>query len=814
MDKNDRNKSKTKVTTTRPKNIRSSQSKKISSINVKPKKGTKNKKLGWKLFRVFLFTCLALAIIVTGVVLGVVTGIIDDTDSVDLAELELLKLTTFLYDKDGNEIGSLYDSENRISVDYSKLPPYVVDAVVAIEDERFFSHHGVDIKRTGGAIVTYILNGGKSNFGGSTVTQQLVKNITKDDESSWKRKIREWYRAYSLEKKLSKEKILESYLNTIYYGNGAYGIEIAAQRYFGKSISEVDIAEAACLAATIQSPEATNPFRSEGNKEKLIERQHVVLDKMLELKKITKEEYDSAIAEELKFETKEVSVGDVQSYFVDAVIEDIIDDLMENKNVERGVALKMIYTNGYKIYTTFDPNIQSKVDEAYANPNLFYTDWQGDFMQSAMVVMDHSNGNVLAISGGADEKTGALTFNRATQLKRQPGSCMKPFGAYGPAFELGVLSPGGGLDDSPLPYGTYNPGNYYGYFNGYVTARQALAYSMNLPALRANMLVDTKYAFNFAKNCGLEGLVSAAENPSTNDENSASLALGGVTNGFTVLEMATAYSTIANGGYYIEPRFYTKILDRNGEEFLIKNSEPKRVMKDSTSYMLTSCLQSVFKQGGTAYGYINVANMSVAGKTGNTNNDYDQWFCGFSPYYTIACWNGYDEVGGKISNGKSINRVYPYTSMRLWSSVMNGISQGQQWKDFERPASIVEGSVCRDSGLVATDACRADPRGDRTITDIFATGTIPTKTCTVHKTVKVCNQSGKIATAFCPSTSEKSFITRDSVPHILPRDWGYMAPTETCNVHTTKVVEEQNEVEIYGEGLKKTTTTNSTKKTK
>lgn len=795
MSRNDRNKNQI---TTRPKNIKTKRTRE-SSLSGKKKK---NKKLGWKIFRVFLFTCIALGIIATGVVLGVVTGIIDDTNSVDLEELELLKLTTFLYDKNGNEMGSLFDRENRISVEYKDLPKHVVNAVVAIEDERFFSHHGVDIKRTGGAIVTYILNGGKSNFGGSTITQQLVKNITKDDDATWKRKVREWYRAYTLEKKLSKEAILETYLNTIYYGNGAYGIEIAAQKYFGKSIKDIDIAQAACLAATIQSPEATNPFNSDEAKEKLLNRQKTVLKKMLELGSISEEEYNTAVNENLEFISKEVSVGEVQSYFIDAVIEDIISDLMEQKNIERGVAIKMIYTNGYKIYTTFDPDIQKAIDEVYNNSDIFYTDTAGDFMQSAMIVMDHSNGNILGIIGGADEKTGALTFNRATQLRRQPGSCMKPLGAYGPAFELGVLSPGSGLDDSPLPYGSYNPENYYHYFKGYVTAREALAYSMNLPALRANMKVDSKYALNFAENCGLS-LVSAKENPNHNDENPASLALGGLTNGVTVLEMATAYSTIANGGLYIEPRFYTKVLDRHGEEVLVKNSEPKRVMKDTTAYMLTSCLKSVFEPGGTAYeGGISINNMSVAAKTGNTNGNIDRWFCGFSPYYTIACWNGYDMVGGvpgtKDISGPYAWRGYPYTSMTLFQRVMTRISEGQEWKDFEKPSGIVEGAVCRDSGLVATDACKADPRGDRTRTDIFATGTIPTKTCTVHKMVKVCSETGKIPTKYCPSTVNRSFITRDSVPHTLPSDWGYMAPSETCDKHTTKESSNPN-VSIYDE---------------
>ena len=764
-----------------------------SGKNKKNKKKNSKKK---KILKICLFVLLALFIIGAGVVVGVVTGIIDKTDSIGLDEIQLYNLTSFVYDKDGNEIGSLYDSENRITIEYKDLPEHVVDAVVSIEDERFFSHNGVDIKRTAGAIFTYIFNGGKSNFGGSTITQQLVKNVTSDKESSWTRKIREWYRAIVLETKMTKEQIFESYVNTIYMGDGAYGIEVASQNYFGKSIKDVNIAEAAVLAAIIQSPEATNPYKSEEAKQRLLDRQKVVLSQMLKLNKITQEEYDEAVNYEIVFKKEEVQIStDVQSYYVDAVFEQVKQEKKKKKGISEGVAVKMLYSDGLKIYTPQDPSVQSAIDSAFNDSKLFYTDRSGTFMQAAMVVMDQSNGNVVGLIGGAGEKTGAREFNRATQAYRQPGSCMKPLGAYGPAFEQGVSSPGSGLDDSPLPKGSWNPGNYYGYFNGYVTAREAIADSMNLPAVRANMKVETSFAFNFAKNCGLKSLVSSKENKTNNDESAASLALGGVTKGFTVLEMANAYATIANGGLYIEPKLYTKVLDRNGKELLVADSEAKRVMKDSTSYMLTSCLETVVKSG-TAAGYVRAGNMPIAGKTGNTNDDKDQWFCGFTPYYTIACWNGYDDP--KAIGYRSYGS-YPYTSVKLFNTVVNAISKNQTVKQFERPDSVIEAAVCRDSGLVATDACKTDPRGDRTNTDLFAKGSVPTATCTVHKKVKVCNETGKLATEYCPNTTEKSFISRDYDPPTKPNDWQYMVPTETCNVHTTKQSTSTNDdnVSIY-----------------
>ncbi|MDF2865999.1 MAG: glycosyl transferase family 51 [Clostridia bacterium] len=750
----------------------------------------KNKKLGWKIFKIFLFTMIALCIIGTGIVFGVISGIIDKTDAIDLEELQLLKLTSFVYDKDGTEIGSIYDGENRVSVEYKDLPKTLVDAVISIEDERFFSHGGVDIKRTAGAILSYVINSGDSTSGGSTITQQLVKVSKADDEYSWTRKIREWYRAISLENILTKEQILESYLNTIYLGDGAHGVEIASQNYFGKPLKDINLAESAILAAAIQTPEATNPYKSEEAKKKLLDRKDLVLKQMLKLGKISQEQYDEASKYEVVFRKESVSVSErVQTYFVDAVMEQVIADLQEQKNLDKGQAIKMLYSQGLKIYTTQDSAVQKAIDDAYKNAKLFYTDKKGDFMQSAMVVMDQSTGNVVGLIGGADEKVASRTFNRATQAYRQPGSTMKPLGAYGPAFEQGVLAPGMGLDDSQFTIGNWTPKNYYGYFNGYVTARLAISKSMNIPAVRANQRAGVDAAYLFAKNAGLVNLVDA-------DKNSASLALGGVTKGLTVLEMANAYSTIANGGIYMTPKLYTKVLDKDGKEILKQDTTAKRVMKDSTAYMLIDSLQTVVKTG-TGAGIIKPGKMPVGGKTGNTNDDKDQWFIGFSPYYTIAAWNGYDDpkpIGYRTGVG-----AYPYTSMVVFNTVMNAINTGKTVKQFERPASIVNASVCKVSGLVATDACRNDPRGDQTATDIFAVGSVPTKTCDIHKSVSICSETGLLATEFCPTPVTKSFITRDYVPGVKPSDWNFMIPTETCKVHTkAPVVVPPDEVDIYG----------------
>ena len=427
--------------------------------------------------------------------------VIADTVQIDNASLDL---TTFIYDKNGNEMITLHGTENRIPVSYNDLPDNLVNAVISIEDERFFSHHGIDIKRTIAAAFTYITNGGSSSFGGSTITQQLIKNISNDNENSIARKIREWIRAIDIEKKLSKEDIFEAYINTIYMGEGSYGIEIAAQNYFSKSVQELNLAECACLAATIQSPEGTNPYRSEEAKSKLLARQKVVLQKMLELGKISQRDYEIALETPIEFK-KAKSEMEIQSYYVDAVIEEFAKYLQQEENLTYEQAINKIYTGGYKIYTCFDPEVQSAIDSAYSkySSSIFYTNYDGTKMQSAMVVLDHTTGDVLGLIGGVDTKDANLVLNRATQTRRQPGSCMKPFGAYGPAFESGALtSQYDILQDAPLENSpNYNPQNYYGFFYGNVTVKYALAQSMNLPAVRANMKVDTNFAYNFAQSC-------------------------------------------------------------------------------------------------------------------------------------------------------------------------------------------------------------------------------------------------------------------------------------------------------------------------
>ena len=450
---------------------------------------------------------------------------------------------------------------------------------------------------------------------------------------------------------------------------------------------------------------------------------------------------------------------------------------MKEKNVTRELALQMIYNNGYKIYTPQIASVQSAIDSAFSNTTWFYTDRAGTFMQAGMVVMENETGNVVGLSGGAGEKSTDLSFNRATQAMRQPGSCFKPIAAYGPAFEKGISYPGMGYDDAKTDFGGgYSPDNYYGSFYGYVSARDAIKKSMNVPAVKALKSVGIEYARKFAEGLGISTFDA--------NDNSLPMALGGLHIGATVMDMTAAYATFANGGMYKEPNLYTKVVDADGETVLETKVAATRVMKDSTAYMITDCLKDVVSGSGTAPQTNFIRNMAIAGKTGITNGDVDQWFIGYTPYYTAGVWNGYDKQ-------KAINRPYPYTSMRVWTDVMKNIHNGLENKQFVKPSSIVSASVCTVSGQAPTEACK---NYGSSHTEIFATGTVPTATCDIHKTASICTVSGKVSTEFCPSVEDRVFITRENLIG-KTSDMGRMLVTETCNIHTSAPKVEEPEKE-------------------
>lgn len=677
------------------------------------------------------------------------------------------------------ELTTLHGTENRIWVDSDQIPQYLKDAAVAIEDKRFYQHGGVDWLRTANGVLRMFT--GKDIQGGSTITQQLVKNWTGHDEVTVKRKILEIFRALSLDKKYSKDEILEYYLNYIYLGKGCYGVYTAAQEYFGKDVSELSLAECASLIGITNNPSKYSPKSElkvtldDGTVKTAIdfnkERQEIILNAMLEQGKITQEEHDAAVSEELHFkfddqtENGSTSSSEAYSWYEDQVITDVQNALVDQLQISADMARQMIYYGGLKIYTCVDPDAQAIVEKVYENlDNLPYKSADGQQMQSAITVIDNSTGNVVALAGGMGEKTGSRSWNRATRTTRQPGSSIKPLAVYAPAIEMGKISPGTAVDDYPyqMMNGTAWPVNSYGYYKGLISVYEAVQDSSNTTAVRVlgdDVSVSSSFRF-LEEKFHLSTLVASGE---ANDMGLAQLALGGLTDGVTTLEMAAAFETFANGGVYTTPRTFTKVVANDGSVLLENESQSEVVLKETTAFYMNYMLQGVVS-GGTGKN-AQLSNMTVAGKTGTTTRNYDRWFVGYTPYYTASVWTGYDRNAKMKTNGNP--------SVTLWKKVMEPLHSGLQNKKFDTPSSIVSMPYCVDSGMLATDACAADPRGSRVTTGYFIKGQdVPTEYCTLHTTVEICTASAVtdasgqttgyyLAGEHCPESTRQTAVRLD-----------------------------------------------------
>ena len=774
-----------------------------NSTNNSTKK-EKGKKNGfWKrhrklaiVLKVLIILFLLMCIVGAGIVIAILT-----TDTWDLSaeDLALKSIDTIIYDKDGVEIANVSGEEKRRTVTLSEMPNYLKDAYIAIEDERFYQHHGVDIKRTLSVTVQFILNGGSaSGGGGSTITQQLVKNLKGEKENSGiegiKRKIREMSRAYKLEKMLSKDQILELYLNTIFVGSDVYGVELGSQYYFNKSVTDLDLAESAFLAGINHSPNSYNPFGETDNSELIKKRTKTVLDKMLELGKINQEEHDAAAAEVdagLKFEKGNTSSGASMSYLARAALNQVIDQFAQENGLTTQVATTMIEGGGYKIYTTQDSTIQSEMEEIYRSGDHIFSGVaksNGELVntghtQSAMVVIDHKTGYVVGCMGGLGDDVDSTGINRATQSTRQPGSAIKPIASIAPALESGIITAATVYDESSTDFGNYHPTNSG---KGLITVRKAIEISANTTEVKIMSELGPRNSIDFLRKLGISSLVTAEDNPEHNDENLA-LVLGGLTNGVTPLEMAGAYAAIANDGTYITPTFYTKVEDSSGNTVLEPKQEKTRVMSEGNAYIAKSILTGpVTGAGGTA-SYCKISGQETAGKTGTTTDNYDRWFCGFTSYYTAATWFGFDQPENLYTAGaNSTNRA-----ARLWASVMKQIHEDLPDSDFTKPSNIVTAKICLDSGKLATDECT------RTYTESFVKGTVPDY-CDGHVKLTICKDSGKIANEFCPNTEEKTYVSKPEKEQTdlwKTNDGGkYNVPTETCDIHTSKIIKMPNVV--------------------
>lgn len=569
------------------------------------------------------------------------------------------------------ELATLHGSENRIWVDLEDIPDYLVKALVAIEDHRFYEHKGVDWYRTVGAMFT-MLTGGDDSFGGSTITQQLIKNLTGNKEVTVQRKLIEIFQALEFEKKYDKDEIIEWYLNAVYFGEGCDGIYTAAQKYFGKEPSQLTLAESASIVGIVNLPTYYSPFYSEENNK---ERQETVLRRMYELGYISYDEYEEAKNEQLVFTRSDNEVADqeIYSYYVEAVIKDVTEYLMEQKGISQDTARQLLYNGGYRVYSCLDPYIQECVDNVYLDVENFPKPYRANDqqLQSAMVIMDPYTGEVVAMSGGVGEKTGNLVLNRATDALRAPGSSFKPLAVYAPAIELGLITPSTLVNDAPreeveMSQNQWYPNNSDFKYRGIIDIATGVRLSLNTVAAQVLDKLGLDASTNFLKNkLGITSLVP-------DDYNYASLALGELTNGISVLEMAQAYCTFDNSGIFTEARTYSRVTDAAGN--IVLDNQPKThvAMKSSTATNITSLLFSAANYGTGSESIF--SGQAIAGKTGTSSYNWNRWFAGYTPYYVGVVWTGFDQPEQMY--------VYGNPAAQVWRRVMQQVHAGLEYKSF------------------------------------------------------------------------------------------------------------------------------------
>ncbi len=668
-----------------------------------------------------LVAVLICVVICSGMFVGMYAAVSREIKDMNIQSLAL-NYSSFIYytDSYGNEqeLDKIASDSNRIWVDSDEISQYFKDAIVAIEDERFYTHHGVDIKRTIGATVKYVgakLGIGQSDYGGSTITQQVIKNITNEDEVKPTRKIKEMMRAIALENQLSKDEILTMYCNIVYFANNCNGVEAAARTYFNKSASELNLQEAASIAGITQYPSEYDPL---AHPDKNIEKRNTVLLKMKELGKISDQEYSVASAAPLETSNAyRKEQAEATSYFVDQVINDVISDLITQKGYSEDFATRQVSNGGLKIYSTIDVNVQSIMEDVFEDTSNFPGGGQSE---AAMVVLDPYTGQIKGLIGGLGEKTDIRGWNRATQAVRQPGSAIKPISVYGPAVDLAKITEVDIVTDEEITIGNDNwkPKNSYSGFKGDMTIKEAVARSSNIPAVKVLDMIGLSNSYGYLQN---KFHISTLQEE---DKNYSSLALGGLTQGVTVKEMAAAYGVFVNKGKYITPYTYTKVLDSEGNVILENYVNESQAMSESAAYITADLLSGpVNLSYGTATRAQLDCGMPAYGKTGTTDKDFDKWFVGFTPYYVGAVWFGFDSPSSLSAAGITGNPC-----VTAWNLVFEQISEGQSYKELEVPSSVVECNVCSISGKLANSGCES-------VKAYFVDGTQPKSKCTNHYNV-------------------------------------------------------------------------------
>lgn len=677
----------------------------------KKNKERKKKKSGKQRVLKVLLTLFLVGLITVSLVVGCFMfyafTMVDGTMEEDLENSLNYTTTIYVDSGDGNyqEYRRLHGEFNRIWVDYLNpknvdlpedydgIPQMLANAFVAIEDKRFFDHDGVDWKRTMGAFINEFVPIYSSRQGGSTITQQLVKNLTDDRSQKASRKVREIMRARYLEGKYSKDIILECYLNTIPLGHGTYGVEVAANYYFGKSVKDLTIVECAAIAAITKSPAYYSP---DDNPEENKQRRTQVLFEMYDQGYITEEEYNTAKETELTIVAEErvLNQNEINSYFVDALIKQVSKDLADKYGYEDSHAEQLFYNGGYRIYATVDPDIQAAAESVFLDSATYAVEGKdGKKMTGGITIMDYK-GNVKGIVGGIGEKTTNRGFNNATDAVRQPGSTMKPIAAYAPAIEQDLITYSSIVNDTKTTYKNWSPVNWYRSYWGNITVQYALERSVNtIPVYLVNKLTpQTCYDF-LIKKLGVTTL-------NAEDINLSPLGMGGTNGGLTTLESAAAFSVFGNGGLYYEPSFYTKVTDQKGKIVLERKTEPQMAISEDTATIMNRLLQTVvYGSNGTgkaAASYIK--NMKIYAKTGTSNDQNDLWFVGGTPYYIASCWCGYEVQQPIASKHSGI-------ALKMWGNVMSKVHAGLKSKEFTDSSYAIDKFYCTATGQLATDAC-------------------------------------------------------------------------------------------------------------
>lgn len=766
----------------------------------KNKKRKQHPKL--KLFlKILLIIFLLLCVAGAGIVSAMMFGLFGNDFEITKEELIVGNSNTIVLDKDGNEIANLNTDENRKTISLSEMSPYLPKAYIAIEDKRFYSHSGVDIKRTAGAILGAVT--GNSSYGGSSITQQLVKNITKDKARSGLagvvRKMKEWSKAVQVERMISKDQILELYLNIIFVGgNELHGVELGSQYYFNKSAKDLSLAQCAFLAGINNSPNSYSPYDTSLDQEKAgnlrKERTLTVLKEMKTQGMIENEdEYNAAVKEVedgLKFE-KGYSGTSSYSYHTAETVKQVIKQVMEEKNISEDLAKNYVYGSGLTIYSTEDPKVQARVEEEFAKTKYQIKgreknkngELKNDHTQAGMVIIDNQTNQVVAVGGSLGEQK-TTGWNRGTQLTRQTGSSMKPLADIVPGLQEKVITAATIYDDAITDFGGgYKPKDYNNP-KGYINIRSCIRTSQNIPMVKVMMELTPKKSIEYLKKMGITTL------DDTKDANPA-LSIGGLSKGISPLEMAGAYASIANDGVYTKPIFFTKVVDSSGNTVLTANQEKTRVISEQNAYLTRSIVSEPTKSGGTAT-YCAIPGMETCAKTGSTDDYVDRWLCGFTPYYTAACWFGYDNDQEPLKVGKTTYSVDGRNPAgQLWSSIMKDIHKGLANKNFNKPSTgLVQKTICKDTGGVATSSCT------NTYTETFTTDNVP-ENCQGHGTQKICTESGKVANEYCPADKVKTVSYGGVIPKEQLKLWNTINKSksssekidEVCTVHTKKTEE-------------------------